>query len=253
MPRRRFYIKQHQIRNGIAVLSPDQAHHLRHVLRLRVGDEVELFDGKGLNVSGRIERSGTEIHVGTLTILETPEQRRTSLLIAVALIKFDRFEWMLQKGTELGVDRFFPLESRFSAIHIPAAKLETRLDRWRRIILEASKQSGRITVPEIQAPMPFTNFLAAPESAAAARFMLHEKAQEPLKTVLPAGDTVLLCIGPEGGWHASETQAAEQAGFRLVSMGSRILRAETAALAAVSILQFLLEGHTGQETLPPSA
>lgn len=246
MPRRRFFIPQDRIRDGIAVLAPDQAHHLRDVLRLGTGEEVELFDGEGQCYSGRIECHGAGIHIGSLRRLEPAENRRTSLVLAAAIIKADRFEWILQKGTELGVDRFLPLETRFSSVRIPSARLEVRLERWQRIIREASKQSRRLTTPCVQLPLPFSALLTSPEYAGCARFMLHEKAPQRLEAVTPA-DHVLLCVGPEGGWDTTEARAAEQAGFRVVSMGSRIMRAETAALAAVAVLQFLLEQQRLQD------
>jgi 16S rRNA (uracil1498-N3)-methyltransferase len=240
MPRRRFFIPRYRIAGRIAVLTPDQAHHLRDVLRLGTGEEVELFDGEGLRYSGRVECRGAEVHIVSLKRLEPAEEPKTSLVLAAAIIKADRFEWILQKGTELGVDRFLPLLTRFSNVRIPAARLEARLERWQRIIREASKQSRRVTTPRIQLPLSFSDLVASPEHAGFARFMLHEKAPQRLKMVTPA-DHVLLCVGPEGGWDAAETQAAEEAGFRLVNMGSRIMRAETAALAAVAVFQFLLE------------
>jgi len=213
---------------------------LRDVLRLGTGEEVELFDGEGLSYSGRVECHGTEIHIGSLKRLKPAEKRKTSLVLAAAIIKADRFEWMLQKGTELGVDQFLPLETRFSCVRIPAAKLEARLERWQRIIREACKQSRRLTIPRVHLPLPFSDLVASQEYAACARFMLHEKAPQRLKVVIPS-DPVLLCVGPEGGCDATEVRAAEQAGFRVISMGSRIMRAETAALAAVAVFQFLLE------------
>jgi 16S rRNA (uracil1498-N3)-methyltransferase len=241
MSRRRFFIPQDRIQDGSAVLTPDQAHHLRAVLRLRAGEEVELFDGEGRSFSGKIEYRGTDIHVGALEKLELQRESRCSFVLAPALIKADRFEWILQKGTELGVDEIVPLETHFAAVHIPASRLESRLKRWQRIVTEASKQSRRLTVPKIQAPLPWEALLASPEYAACARFMLYEKAGERMRKAPPDLDRVLLCVGPEGGWEASEAQAAEQAGFQLVNLGSRILRAETAALAAISIFQFLLQ------------
>jgi 16S rRNA (uracil1498-N3)-methyltransferase len=241
MPRRRFFIPQDRIQDGIAVLTPDQAHHLRTVLRLQAGEEVELFDGEGLSFSGKIEYQGANTHIGALKKLEQIEARKSTLVLASALIKADRFEWMLQKGTELGVDQFVPLLTRFAAVHIPGARLDARLERWRRIVMEASKQSRRLTVPKIHTPLPWDDFLASQEYAVYARFMLYEKASERIRAIPSIKDCVLLCVGPEGGWEDSEAQAAANAGFKLTSMGSRILRAETAALAAVSIFQFLLD------------
>jgi 16S rRNA (uracil1498-N3)-methyltransferase len=241
MPRRRFFIPRDRIQDGIAVLTPDQAHHLRAVLRLRAGEEVELFDGEGRSFSGTIEYRGTEIHIGALEKLDLQGEGSGSFVLAPALIKFDRFEWILQKGTELGVDEFIPLETRFAAVHIPASRREARFERWQRIVTEASKQSRRLTVPKIHTSLRWEAFLASAEYAACARFMLYEKAEERIRTAPPGLDRVLLCVGPEGGWEASEARAAEQAGFRLINLGSRILRAETASLAAISIFQFLLQ------------
>jgi 16S rRNA (uracil1498-N3)-methyltransferase len=241
MPRRRFYIPRDRIRDGVAVLTPDQAHHLRAVLRLQPGEEVELFDGEGRSYSGRIEFRGADTEIGALAKVEHADTSRSNLVLAAALIKGDRFEWVLQKGTELGVDRFLPLETRFSTIHIPEERWEARRQRWQRIVTEASKQSRRLTVPRLDAPLKWETLLASPEFESHARFMLHEKAAERLKSVPPGPDGVLLCVGPEGGWEDAETCAAEQGGFHLVSIGTGILRAETAALAAISVFRFLLD------------
>jgi 16S rRNA (uracil1498-N3)-methyltransferase len=241
MSRRRFFISRDQIRDASVLLTPDQAHHLHDVLRLRAGAEVELFDGEGRCYSGKVECCGAEIRIAALQRLESSDVRGSALILAAALIKADRFEWMLQKGTELGVDRFIPLETRFSVVHIPPARLASRMQRWQRIVLEASKQSRRSAVPAISRPLSWGDFLAEPESAGGARFLLHEKAAEPIPTAPWQTDRLLLCVGPEGGWDPSEAAAAENAGFRLVNMGSKILRAETAALAAIAIFQFLLD------------
>lgn len=241
MSRRRFFILKDQIRDGAAVLAPEQAHHLRDVLRLSAGDEVEVFDGEGHAYSGRVKFLGKEIHIASLARLDSAAQPGTSFVLAAALIKLDRFEWMLQKGTELGVDQFLPLETHFCSVHIPASRLEARLERWRRILREASRQSRRHTVPKIQPPLAFDSLLASTEHGEYARFMFHERASGRLNTVDLTSKNVLLCVGPEGGWDETETRAAEEAGFRIVSIGPRVLRAETAALAASAILQFLLD------------
>ena len=241
MPRRRFFVPQKLEQNGIAVLTPDQAHHLRIVLRLRAGEEVELFDGTGLSYSGIIQSRGAVIRIGPLREVALPEAPRTALALAAALIKPDRFEWILQKGTELGVERFLPLETAFSTVRIPQARLGARMERWQRIVREACKQSRRVTIPEVHFPMPLAALLTAPEYAAHVRFMLYEKASERLTAGLKPGNPALLCVGPEGGWDATEVHAAEDAGYRIVGMGTRVLRAETAALAALAIFQFLLE------------
>jgi len=241
MPRRRFYIPRDQIREGSALLSPDQAHHLRAVLRLGDGDEVELFDGEGGLFSGRVESQGTNIRISALARLETSGKPSPEIHLAAALIKSDRFEWMLQKGTELGVARFIPLETRFASRRIPPARLEGRVQRWRRIVREASKQSRRLTIPHVQAPATFEALLAVKEYSDWSRIMLYEQASGRLQAGSGLTDRVLLCIGPEGGWDTGEADAAARAGFRLVTLGPGILRTETACLAAVAICRFLLD------------
>ncbi len=241
MPRRRFYIPKDRIENGQAVLTPDQAHHLRNVLRLRPGEEVELFDGEGQGYSGTIERLAPEICIGSLERLESLQKSKPCLVLAAALIKPDRFEWMLQKVTELGVDRLIPIETQFTSVRVPAGRLSSRLERWRRIVSEAAKQSGRLTVPDILNPMPFDILLALPEYANGARLVFHEKAANRIAPEDVGARLILLCVGPEGGWSDAEIRGAQHAGFRIVSMVSQILRAETAALAAVTICRFLSE------------
>ncbi len=241
MPRRRFFVPGNCIKGGTAVLTPDQAHHLRDVLRLRAGDEVELFDGSGSSYSGKIRSCGSRVRIELVGRIDAPPEPGNSLTLATALVKSDRFELILQKGTELGVARFLPLETSHSTVRIPPAKLHSRLERWQRIVREASKQSRRATVPEIEPPRPFAHLLASQDYAEHARVFLYEKAHEGLDAASAIGGPVLLCIGPEGGWDESEAQAAGQAGFRIMTLGSMILRAETAAIAAVSIFQFLLQ------------
>lgn len=241
MPRRRFFIPRDRIRDGSAVLTPDQVHHLRTVLRLPAGEEVELFDGQGLSFSGRVEYQGAATRIGALKKLKNVEAHAATIALAPALIKADRFEWMLEKATELGVTQIIPLKTRFATVHIPDTRLPARLARWERIAVEAAKQSRRLTVPVIYAPLSWRDFLAAQEYAAYARFMLYEKASERFKPHPAIKDPVLLCVGPEGGWEDSEASAAEQEGFCLLSMGPRILRAETAAIAAISLIQSVLD------------
>jgi len=238
MTRRRFFIPPDRIRNGIAILTADQAHHLRSVLRLRAGDDVELFDGEGNAYSGKVERHESEVRVTALERIPLLERHGARLILAPALIRMERFEWLLEKGTELGVDRFLPLETRFSSVRIPPAGRQRRLERWQRIVREASKQCRRLSVPEVHAPLPVTDVLTCREYAACARFLLNGRAPERLSA---AAGTVLLCIGPEGGWHGSEVEAAEANGWRVVRLGPGVLRAETAGLAAVAILRFALD------------
>ena len=213
MTRKRFFVPRDSIRGGIATLPPDQAYHLRHVLRLGTGDVVEFFDGEGGRYIGEVELHGPEVWV-----------RR------------------LQKATELGVEEIIPLKTRFSDIRIPDSKIDIRLERWGRIVQEASKQCRRPTVPRVRKPIQFSDFLCLKELSASTRLLFFEKAADLPRLESVLSDRIVLCIGPEGGWDSNEIEQARETGYKTFSLGPWILRAETAALAAVSIIQFQISG-----------
>lgn len=237
MNRRRFFVPRESIREGTACLPADQSHHLRDVLRLRTGDIVEIFDGKGGGYSGEVDFQDTGIFVRGLSPIASVESG-ARVILAAALIKSAKFEWILQKTTELGVHELMPLYTRRSEIEIPDSKIASRLQRWDRIVKEASKQCRRLSLPQIHEPRPFRDFLSMNCFASCARFLLHEKTSEywnPDPGTLSEG--VVVCIGPEGGWHDSEVEQAKAIGYQTFSLGPSVLRAETAAVAAISIVQ----------------
>ena len=238
MPAKRFFVPPDQIREGSAILSSDQSRHLRTVLRLEPGDRVELFDGEGAGYEGIVESGGRKVRVGSLRRLEAPAAGSRHLILATALIKPSRFEWILEKGTELGVAEFIPIRTRFTQFRLPESKVPSRLERWRRIVREASKQCRRFEVPKMLEPMEFDDMIASGAYPDCFKLMLYEKASESWVPPDPSSDSILLCVGPEGGWDPSEVEAANSADFHTVSLGPRILRAETAAIAAVALLQF---------------
>ena len=238
MTRRRFFVPLGKIRDGIAWLSSDQIHHLRDVLRLRPGDEVEIFDGEGAGYLGRVETSGSEWVVGSLQKLETATESTLQVILALALTKSDRFDWALQKSTELGVHEIVPLQSRFSSVRVTEARLQARMERWRRIVQEASKQCRRVSVPLIHPVRPASDFLTGTDFPEYSRLFFHEKSPECWGGSIPGSDRLVLCIGPEGGWDQAEVEAAGRSGYRILNLGPRILRAETAVVTALAILQF---------------
>lgn len=237
MALRRFYIPPESIQEGVAVLPAGQAHHLRDVLRIRAGEAVEIFDGVGKGYAGEVAFRGPDVLVCGLQILPAVSSPVRLVLVA-ALIKSAKFEWILQKATELGVDAILPLNTELSDIRIPDAKIRDRADRWDRIVKESSKQCRRFASPSVLLPMDFEDFLRADEYSPYTRFLFYEKSRDPWQ---PEGGTlsgsIALCIGPEGGWTEREIECAQQAGCRILSLGPWTLRAETAAIAAVAILQ----------------
>ena len=238
MPRRRFYVPPDSIRNGAAILPSGQAHHLRDVLRIKAGEVVEIFDGAGRGYIGEVEFRGSEVIARGLQSLP-PEESRVRLTLAAALIKSAKFECILQKATELGVHEIIPLKTNLSNIRLSDDKIALRLERWERIVREAAKQCRRLAPPKVRAPQTLWDLLAAEEFSAFTRLLFYEEAPEPWRPGM-LSERVLLCIGPEGGWESNEVKQARAAGCEIVHLGPWILRAETAAIAVISIVQHQL-------------
>ncbi len=232
--RRRFFVDE--VRNGRAEISGDDARHLTRVLRVEAGQRYEISDNHNVYLA-EIETARKE-HVSfrTLEKLALPEPR-VRLILCAALIKFDHFEWMIEKATELGVSEIVPVETIRGERGLERAAYK-RVERWRRIALEASQQSRRAFLPEVSEPEPLRDALAREASY---RFALDENpAAPPLNAALPttriSQDAVSLLIGPEGGWTEQERAEFTAALWTPVSLGPLILRAETAALAALAIV-----------------
>jgi len=240
MTRRRFYVPRDYLHEGIAVLPSGQAHHLRDVLRIETGEIVEIFDGSGRGYVAEVLLQGSQVRIRVLQPLPA-DASRVRLILGAALIKSAKFEWMLQKATELGVDEIIPLMTCFSGVRIPPGKIALRLQRWDRLMKEASKQCRRLASPRMHAPLTFADFLAKKELSTATRLLFYEKASEPWRPDQTIrSDRIVLCIGPEGGWEGGEIERAKEAGYTPLRLGPWILRAETAAIAALSIIQHQL-------------
>ena len=236
MARRRFFVDE--VRNGTAEMAGDEVKHLRQVLRAEVGQKYELSDGKSVFLAEIVTFRKNEVTFHVLDEIPQPPLLLDVTLCA-ALIKFDRFELMVEKATELGVSRIIPTVAARSDFGLDRA-VPKRLERWNRIALESAKQSHRVGPPEITGAVAFT---AAVSEAKGVRVFLDENETKPLLGVLPPqaernqGDRLTLLVGPEGGWTDGERQLALDAGFASVSLGRLPLRAETAAIAALSVLQ----------------
>ena len=233
MARRRFFVDT--IRNEQAEIRGEEARHLTQVLRVEAGQRFEISDNHTVWLA-EVELARKE-HV-VFRALEQMEVAEPSVHIDlfVALIKFDHLEVIIEMATELGVRTITPIEAVRSERGLERAS-EKRISRWRRIGHEASQQSRRARLPEIVEPVPFS----AAVSAAADRrlFLDEERSGAPILDELKLhalGDTVALLVGPEGGWVDSEREAAAAAGWRPVSLGPLILRAETAAIGALAII-----------------
>lgn len=242
MQRHRFYAPPTQINGPLISLSDDEAHHLARVLRLPVGAQVFAFDGCGHEYACEISQVGKRTAELTITeeltnVVESPLQ----LTLAVALLKGDKFDWVVQKATELGVTRIVPLLTEHSDIRKAEARAETKLQRWQRIALEALKQCGRRTLVEFAEPVSWEKFCQ--QETAADLLFFSERGGRRFANFgheqggCPPPQELILAVGPEGGWSETELKLAEQAGWDFISLGPRILRAETAAIAAVMLAQ----------------
>ena len=234
---RRFFVPPQAIVGQEARLGPDLAHRMARVLRLRVGDHVLLLDNSGREHEVELTAlSPTAAHGVLLASRQGVGEPSVRLVLYQALIKGQRFDWVLEKGTELGVAAFVPVVSGRSLIR-PSQASAARLERWRRVIVEAAEQSGRSRLPEISPPLPFEEACA---SAPGLRIIPWEGEREAgLRDVLAAEEAVAavsLFIGPEGGFPPEEVELARQQGVRTVSLGRRILRAETAAIVAAALV-----------------
>lgn len=226
-------------------LGGDEAHHLARVLRLREGDRVFVFNGAGEEWECAITRIGkNESDLSVVRQLMDVVESPLELTLAQALIKGDKFDWVVQKATELGVTRIVPLITDHGDVKRAEERAEHRLARWRRIALEAVKQCGRRRLVEIAEPISFVEFSAttAKVRSSASNLIFSERGGRSLREIagtLREIRQLSICVASEGGWSDAELQRAEANYFLAVHLGSRILRTETAAVAAVALAQHL--------------
>jgi len=221
-------------------LGPDEARHLRDVLRLKPGDEVYVFDGRGREfrcVVSTSKRDAAELRIEAEVEPAKPESQ-LQLNLCVALLKGEKFDLVVQKATELGVKKITPLITRYADIQLRDSSDATkRVARWQRIALEAAKQSGRAFVPEISLPVSFEAALDVDGLGV----MFSERDGKALEhlTSQPAPQSITALVGSEGGWSDEEIESARARNFHVITLGGRILRAETAAITVTALLQYL--------------
>lgn len=235
---RRFFAPPAAFQNSKIILSADESRHLRDVLRLRAGAEVFVFDGTGNEFRCEIESIGKR--ETTLNLIEkispTSPESNLNLTLGVALLKGEKFDLVVQKCCELGVSEIVPIQTKRADVKIKDAKeSEKKLERWRKIALEAAKQSGRAHLMQIAAPVSFEKFL---QNSAGAGFFFAERDGESFeKLSIENVSKLTAVVGSEGGWEDSEIENARAAGFKIITLGGRILRAETAAIVVSALLQ----------------
>ena len=245
----RFYVET-PLAVGATVSVDALARQLAGVLRLAPGAQLVLFDGSGAEFRAElVALTARQANAQIVAARPCPAEPRFLLTLFQCTLKQDKFEWVLQKGTELGVARFVPVISQRSVVR-PADALHGKYPRWRAILREATEQCGRARIPELAAPLTWAEALTAVDGL---RLVAWEAAQERRPLVAAVGELAIaarttgarpqlaVAIGPEGGLATAEVAAAQAQGWEAVSLGPRILRAETAAISVAAIVAALLE------------
>jgi 16S rRNA (uracil1498-N3)-methyltransferase len=239
----RFFLPRNKMHDQVGALDGAQLDHLRKVLRVKPGDHITTFDDNGWEHEAVI-RSMTSSKAELEVIHSYPVERESplELMLAVGLTKGEKIDFVIEKATELGVRTIVPFASTYAVPKLDDRKIAARTERWRKIALSATKQSGRTSVPEIWPLLKFDDLLDHASLPAVKLLCWEKETEQSLQRAhnrLRDANAVLVAVGPEGGFSASEADRARQQGFERVHLGRRILRAETAALTALALVQFL--------------
>lgn len=238
MQRYRFFASPAQISSSLITLDADESHHLTRVLRLGPGTQVWVFDGIGNEYRCeviRCHKRSTELAI--LATITNQIESPLEVVLAQSLVKSDKFDWIVQKSTELGVTRIVPLVVEHSDTRRIEERTEQRLKRWQRISLEAIKQCGRRRLVEIVEPISWPDYCANDQSQL--KFILSERNGSKFTEGIEMPSSISLAIGPEGGWSKTEFELGAEQEFVPIHLGTRILRTETAAITAIALVQYL--------------
>jgi 16S rRNA (uracil1498-N3)-methyltransferase len=222
-------------------LAGNAASHVTRVLRLRVGAQLTLFDGSGGEYEGSIDKAhGGEVTVAIGEHQALERESPLALTLAQGVSRGERMDLVVQKATELGVTRIVPVLTERSVVRLTAQQSDRKLNHWRAITIAACEQCGRNRLPELAAPVTLAQLLGAAGASGMAggmRLLLSPEGSATLAGLKRPMTAATVLIGPEGGFSDAEEQAAVAAGFTAVRLGPRVLRTETAAIAALTLLQ----------------
>ena len=232
----RLYFPDGITEHGECHVVAGQAHHVIHVLRLQAGAPLTLFDGRGVEYAAlvrRIDKSG-------LTLMVTGRQKVSresplTTVLAQGISSGERMDYTVQKCVELGISAIQPLITQRSVVRLAGERAEKRVAHWQSVAAAACEQCGRNQLPAVLSVQPLTKWLGMPMNGT--RYLLSPHADTRLRELVPPRSSVTLLVGPEGGWNDDETVAARLAGFTPLALGPRVLRTETAAVAALAAMQ----------------
>jgi 16S rRNA (uracil1498-N3)-methyltransferase len=220
-------------------LPPEAAHHATKVLRMDDGDGVILFDGRGGEWFGRLHRVGKTMTVALETFDDTDREPPIQITLVQGLPAADKMDWIMQKSVELGVAAIRPVACRRSVIRLSGERMERRVAHWQAVAIAACEQCRRNRVPEVAPLVDLPQFLGGNAGDNGLRLILAPEAGQRLAELPKPTGPVTILIGPEGGFEEGELLAAASAGFQAVSLGPRVLRTETAGIAAIAAMMAL--------------
>ncbi|MEN8204577.1 MAG: 16S rRNA (uracil(1498)-N(3))-methyltransferase [Pseudomonadota bacterium] len=235
----RLYTPQIFIQGGELAITGQTAHHVAHVLRLRSGASVHVFDGRGCEHRAFIKTiKRSEIILKIAEAITVRPEPSLDITLLQGITRNDRMDFILQKTVELGVKTIQPLWTQHSQKHLKGSRLDKRLKHWQGVIISACEQCGRATIPQLAAARNYSDWMSNQETSGL-RLLLQPDSETGLGTLKPPYEKIHVLIGPEGGLDADEQILAKSTGFLGICLGPRILRTETAAMAALAGIQTL--------------
>ena len=237
----RFFLPKPLAANSTVELTDDAAHHAQNVLRMKQGDTLTIFNGEGGEYDAVIEsvsKKAVSVQLNAYRAIDRESPLRTHLAIGIS--KGERFEHVLQKATELGISEITPIVSERTEVRLSHERQDKVLQRWQKIIINTCEQSYRNRLPQLNSPVEFSTLLG--KEGSERKIILHPPQDNSQQTMLDKNNkpkSVCLLVGPEGGFSDSEVALATRHHFTPLALGPRILRTETAPLAALSLLQFV--------------
>jgi 16S rRNA (uracil1498-N3)-methyltransferase len=234
----RVYVEAALTTGSVVDLPPDTASHLAKVLRARLGDELILFNGDGREFDGAIDTvRGSRVSASVGGSRQVDRESPLAITLVQCVPRGDRMDFIVQKATELGVSRIVPVLSQRSVVRLDAGQSESKALHWRAVAVSACEQCGRTRLPSIDAARPLLSYLGESVPTAGPRLVFAPDPTAPWQSSAPAMAAAEIAIGPEGGFASDELEAFRVSGFSRVGLGPRILRTETAAIAALVWLQ----------------
>ncbi|MBP5383926.1 MAG: 16S rRNA (uracil(1498)-N(3))-methyltransferase [Lachnospiraceae bacterium] len=243
-----FFVEKGQVRNGHAYITNGDVNHVRNVLRLKAGDRLQIVQEEDPNLYICSIQTADEFQVECLVeeVMPLDTELPARVCLFQGLPKSDKMEWILQKTVELGVSEVVPVATRNAVVKLDEKKAKGKVTRWRAIALAAAKQAKRSLVPEVGDVISFSEAVKRMQEMDAA-FLAYEHADSSMQETrdllgsVKPGQTIGIMIGPEGGFTPEEAEEAQKAGIRVITLGKRILRTETAGMSVLSWLVYILE------------